>query len=95
MKRQNDQADAIRYYRNAYFYGIGSDASKNIEAKLVSMGQALMPQTPEEAGSRAERMFALKRFADAALAYADLAAISPILAQTSEMVLHRVTCDRQ
>ena len=88
---QNDQADAIRYYRNAYFYGIGSDASKNIEAKLVSMGQALMPQTPEEAGSRAERMFALKRFADAALAYADLAAISPILAQTSEMVLHRVT----
>jgi soluble lytic murein transglycosylase len=87
---QGKQPDAIRFYRSTYFYGAGSDAAKEAEAKLATLGQALTPQNAEEATQRAEKLYASKRYADAATAYSDLAANFPA-AQTSRIISHRVT----
>ena len=87
---QSMQPDAIKNYRGVYFYGAGSDAAKEAETKLTSLAQTLTPQNSEEASVRAEKLFAAKRYSDAATAYSDLAANFPA-AQTPQILLHRVT----
>lgn len=87
---QGKQPDAIKYYRLAYFYGAGSDPSKEAEAKLTSLAQNLKPQNAEEAVMRAEKLFAAKRYSDAADAYSDLAASFPA-ARTPQTILHQIT----
>ena len=69
---KGDQVNAIKYYRRVYFYGAGSAAAKEAEAKLVSMAQVLTPQSAEEALARADRLSTARDFAAAEKAYADL-----------------------
>ncbi len=69
---QNNQSDAIRYYRRAYFYAAGSDAAKEAEAKLTSIAQNLTPMNREEAQVKADKLFSSKNYALADRAYADL-----------------------
>ncbi|MEO8574444.1 MAG: transglycosylase SLT domain-containing protein [Pyrinomonadaceae bacterium] len=75
---QGNQPDAIRYYRRVYFFGAGSDAAKEAEAKLVSLAQPLTPQSAEEATMRAEGLFAAKNFAAAEKSFGDLSAAYPV-----------------
>src|SRR5215203_5983642 len=86
---QGNQADAIRYYRRVYFFGAGSDAAKEAEAKLVSLSQPLTPQSADEATIRAERLFAAKNFAAAERAFGDLSSSYPT-ALTSSIRLKQV-----
>ena len=67
-----NQAEAIRFYRKAYFYSAGSDAAKEAETKLTALGQNLSPVNADEGRAKAERLFALKSYAAADKAFSEL-----------------------
>ncbi|MFN6965019.1 MAG: transglycosylase SLT domain-containing protein [Pyrinomonadaceae bacterium] len=69
-----DQAKAVQSFRQAYFFGAGSDAAKEAEARLTALAQPLTPQNADEAIERADDLFAAKNFAEAEKAYAAAAA---------------------
>lgn len=69
---QGSQSEAVNYYRRAYFFGAGSAAAKEAEAKLTSLSQPLAPQDADESLARADRLLNQKAFADAAKAYSEL-----------------------
>lgn len=70
---QGSQDDAIRYYRKVYFKAPASNAAKEAEAILSSLGQPFVPANAEEQALRAENFLSASKFADAATAYATLA----------------------
>jgi soluble lytic murein transglycosylase len=72
FEAQGNQANALNFYRKVYFYGAGSDAAKEAEAKLTLASQSLMPQTAEEIQTRAEKFFAAKKYTEAQTAYSSL-----------------------
>jgi soluble lytic murein transglycosylase len=90
FEAQANQNEAVNYYRRTYFYGAGTDNAKEAEAKLTSLGQALTPQTADEAQTRADKLYNARRYSDAATAYADLAANFPA-ALTPRVQLRRIT----
>lgn len=67
-----NQASAIVFYRKVYFYGAGTDASKEAEAKLTALGQNLAPQNAEELLTRADKLYTAKNYAEAQIAYSNL-----------------------
>ena len=69
---QNSQAEAIRYYRRTYFYGAGTNAAKEAEAKLTFFAQPLTPQSTDEQLARADKLLSNRSYADAANAYMNL-----------------------
>jgi len=69
FEAQNNQTNALGFYRKVYFYGAESDAGKEAEAKLASSGQNLAPQTAEEILSRAAKLFAAENYKESADAY--------------------------
>ncbi len=71
---QGKQSEAISHFRLAYFYGAGSNAAKEAEAKLTALGQTSTPSNAEEARARADRFFVSKNYAEANKAYSNLAA---------------------
>lgn len=89
-EQQTDQTTAIKFYRLAYFYGAGTDASKEAEAKLTALAQDLTPATAEEITARAERLYRFKNYAEAVNAYNDLLKNFPTAA-SPEMQLKRLT----
>lgn len=90
FEAQANQNEAIKYYRRVYFFGAGTDAAKEAETKLASLAQATTPQNAEEAQTRADKLYYPRRYSDAALAYADLAANFPA-ALTPQVQLRRIT----
>ena len=69
-EQQTDQTNAIKFYRQTYFYGAGTDAAKEAEAKLVSLNQDLTPRTEEEISQLAPtNLYAAKNYSEAANAY--------------------------
>ena len=72
FEAQGDQTSAISFYRKVYFYGAGTDASKEAETKLAALGQNLAPQTSEELLTRADKLYAAKNYADAQASYSTL-----------------------
>ncbi|MEP7076098.1 MAG: lytic transglycosylase domain-containing protein [Acidobacteriota bacterium] len=98
---RGDKENAIRYYRAAYFSSSGkpndpntnlvSDPASEAESKLSKFyADDLKPRTADEAAMRGEKLYAAKRYSDAAGAYADLAANFPA-AVTPQITLHRIT----
>ena len=87
---QGNQADAVRYYRRVYFFGAGSDAAREAEAKLIALSQPLMPQSADEAVERADRLLAARNFTAAEKAYADVSVGYPS-ALTTSVRLRQVT----
>ena len=84
-----DQAGAVKFYRKVYFYGAGTNESKEAETKLTFLNQPLVPQTAEEITARAERLFAVKNYPEAGAAYAALVSGFPN-AVTPEINLRRL-----
>ncbi len=84
-----EQATALRFYRNAYFTGAGTPASKEAGEKLTALGQPLTPTNAEEAEARAARLFALRNHADAITAYNELVTAFPAVA-TPAVQLNRL-----
>jgi soluble lytic murein transglycosylase len=89
-EQQQNQAQAIAFYRKAYFYGAGAEAGKQAEAKLNELAQNLTPNTPEEALTRADKFYAAKNYAEAAAAYTTALASFPNLS-TPPTNLRRLT----
>lgn len=69
---RGDALNATRYYRQTFFYGAGSDAAKQAEAKIVAGGGSLLPTNAEEGTIRASKLLEAKKFVDAEKAYNDL-----------------------
>lgn len=72
FEAQSNQTSAITFYRKVYFYGAGTDASKEAEAKLTALGQNLAPQNAEELLTRADKLYTAKNYAEAQTAYSNL-----------------------
>ena len=87
---QGSQPEAIRYYRRTYFFAAGTAAAKEAEAKLTVFAQPLVPQNGEEQLARADRLMGAKNYADAAIAYTDLANNFPAVL-TPQTRLRRIT----
>lgn len=88
---QNNTAQAIIFYRKVYFYGAGTAAGKEAEAKLVALNQSLSPQTAEEILTRAGKFLAAENYADAANAYQTAASNFPNVAAAPPTNLKRLT----
>lgn len=98
FEAQGNQAQAVGFYRKSYFYGAGTEAAKEAEAKLTSFSQPLTPQTAEEAQVRADNLYkiafnksaeAAKNLADAQAAYGNLILSFPGAA-TPQVNLRRI-----
>lgn len=87
---QASQTEAIKYYRNTYFFAAASAAAKEAEAKLASLSQSLLPQNGDEQLARADTLLKAKKFSEASTAYDDLAATFPAT-QTPQVKLRRHT----
>ncbi|MEJ7863212.1 MAG: transglycosylase SLT domain-containing protein [Pyrinomonadaceae bacterium] len=72
FEQQLNPAQATNFYRKVYFYGAGTEASKEAEAKLNALGQTLAPQTIEESQVRADKLYNAKNYAAASNAYTEL-----------------------
>ena len=72
-----NSADAVAFYRRVYFFGAGTDAAKEAEARLVALSQPLTPQSADEALQRADLLFAARNFPDAEKAYSELSNAYP------------------
>ncbi|MGI8642257.1 MAG: transglycosylase SLT domain-containing protein [Pyrinomonadaceae bacterium] len=69
---QGNQAQAIAFYRQTYFYGAGENAAIEAEAKLKELNQPLTAQTADEIAVRADKLYAAKNYAEAVNAYTNL-----------------------
>ena len=76
-EQQQNQPQAIIFYRQAYFNGAGTQAGKDAESKLTFLAQSLTAQTAEEAKTRADKLYERKNYSEAAIAYATLLASFP------------------
>jgi soluble lytic murein transglycosylase len=71
---------AVNFYRRTYFFAAGSPESKEAAAKLTALASPLTPLNAEEAAARADRLYQLKSYGEAAKAYADALTAYPNLA---------------
>lgn len=89
FEQTGNQPEAVKFYRRVYFYGAGTNAAKEAEAKLVALGQDLNPNSAEEIQTRAERFFNAKNFTEAQNAYTTLITNFPAAA-TPKINLNRL-----
>lgn len=68
-EQATNQTQAINFYRKVYFYGAGTKASDEAEAKLKELQQDLTPQNAEEILARANDLFKKNKYSDAAKAF--------------------------
>lgn len=64
-----NEARKREFFRKVYFFGAGTAASREAEAKLKELGEDLTPRAPEEILARAEELFEKKQFALAGKAF--------------------------
>ncbi|MGC2239003.1 MAG: transglycosylase SLT domain-containing protein [Pyrinomonadaceae bacterium] len=89
FETQNNQPEAVKLYRKIYFFGAGSNAAKEAEAKLTFLSQPLTPQNAEEIAARADKLYAAKNYAEAQTAYDNLLLSFPNAA-TPQIQLKRI-----
>lgn len=65
------QAQVLNFYRRTYFYAAGSAEAKEAELKLTALASPLTALNAEEAAARADRLYQVKNYAEAAKAYSD------------------------
>ena len=87
---QTDQTQAVSFYRQAYFYGAGTNAGKEAEAKLTLLQQNLTAQTADETKARADKFYDAKNYSEAANGYTNLVTGFPTASSTA-INLKRVT----
>jgi len=87
-EQSGDQSRALASYRRLYFFAPESSESAEAANAITRLGSTTSPASTEEAITRADRLYAAKRFADAVTAYSDAFAKFPATA-TSENQLRR------
>jgi len=68
---QTDATRALGVYRRIYFFAPAAAESADAAAAITRLGSSLAPANAEEANTRAEKLFAAKRFSEAYDAYTD------------------------
>lgn len=87
-EQTSDQNRALASYRRIYFFAPESAESVEAATAIPRLGSSLSPATVEEAITRADRLYAAKKFSDALTAYGDAFAKFPATA-TVENQLRR------
>jgi soluble lytic murein transglycosylase len=87
-EQSGDQTRALASYRRLYFFAPESIESAEAATAITRLASTTSPGGTEEAITRADRLYASKRFADALSAYGDAFAKFPATA-TSENQLRR------
>ncbi len=72
FETQSDQQQALNFYRQTYFYGAGTSAATEAEAKFKSLNLPLEAKTAEELKARADKLYDAKKYADAVSTFNDL-----------------------
>ncbi len=90
FEQQMNQTEAVKFYRLTYFYGAGTNAAKEAEAKLKTLGDDLVPKTEEEISARTEGLFTAKNYNAAVTAYNELLLNFPNTL-TPQIQLNRLT----
>ena len=67
--QSSDPTRALAMYRRLYFYAPDSDASDEASGPLTKLGSSTSPASPEEALTRADRLYVARKFGDAFTAY--------------------------
>ncbi len=73
FEQNNDQANALKFYRKTYFYAAGTSAAQESEAKLTALNQPLIPQTADEIQTRGELFYKAKNYTEAVKSFDALA----------------------
>lgn len=87
-EQSGDANRALASYRRLYFFAPESTESSEAATAITRLGSTTSPASIEEAITRADRLYAGKRFGDAVSAYSDAFAKFPATA-TSENQLRR------
>jgi soluble lytic murein transglycosylase len=66
-----DSTRAVASYRRIYFFSPAASESVEAEAKLTQLNSTTAPGNAEEATTRADKLFEVKRYSDAVNAYTD------------------------
>lgn len=72
-----DNVQGLAAYRRIYFFAPAASESAEAAAAIQQYSSSLSPATQEEAITRADKLYAAKRFSDAAQAYAEAFAKFP------------------
>jgi tetratricopeptide (TPR) repeat protein len=88
-EQTGDSTRALGSYRRLYFFAPASAEAGEAASAIARLGSSTAPASAEEAKSRAEKLFAAKRYSDAYDAYTSLFLGSPTSA-TSELAARRV-----
>jgi soluble lytic murein transglycosylase len=83
-----DSGQALAAYRRVYFFAPASSESAEAAAAIPQYSASLSPATAEEAITRADMLYAAKRFSEATQAYADAFAKFPNT-NNAQAQLHR------
>jgi soluble lytic murein transglycosylase len=75
-EQTGDQLKALAAYRRLYFHAPSANDAEAVAA-LARLGSTQAPANPDEATTRAEKLFQAKRYADSAAAFADAFARFP------------------
>ncbi|HEX7331934.1 MAG TPA: transglycosylase SLT domain-containing protein [Pyrinomonadaceae bacterium] len=87
-EQSSDQNRALATYRRLYFFAPAATESAEAATAITRLGSTTTPATTEEAITRADRLYAAKKFTDALTAYSDAFAKFPATA-TVESQLRR------
>jgi soluble lytic murein transglycosylase len=79
-EQASDQNRALASYRRLYFFAPESAESADAATSITRLGSTVSPATTEEAITRAERLYTVKKFNDALTAYGDAFAKFPATA---------------
>lgn len=85
-EQTSDPNRALASYRRLYFFAPVSDQSAEAASAITRLGSTVSPATVEEAITRADRLYAAKRFNDALAAYTDAFAKFPATATTENQL---------
>ena len=85
-EQTSDQTRALAAYRRLYFFAPESSESAEAATAITKLGSNVSPASAEEAITRANRLYAAKKFNDALTAYGDAFAKFPITATTENQL---------
>ena len=85
-EQTRDQTRALAAYRRLYFFAPESSESAEAATAIAKLGSNVAPASAEEAITRANRLYAAKKFNDALAAYGDAFAKFPITATTENQL---------
>ena len=91
-EQTSDQTRALAAYRRLYFFAPASAESADAATAITRLGSTASPATTEEAITRADRLYAGKKYTDALTAYGDAFAKFPAYRNQPESTSPRHRC---